>query len=183
MLPDAYIVGLTGGIGSGKSTVAEVFKTLGAALVDTDAIAHLLTASDGRAIDAIRTEMGEQFIAADGSLDRAQTRARVFADGSVKRVLEAILHPLIREDVETALASDSVRRASYAVLIVPLLFDSLAYRKRIHTTLLVDCPIAIQFERVKRRSGLGVNETARIVNSQLPRMLRLQLADDAHLEW
>ena len=175
---DAYIVGLTGGIGSGKSTVAEVFKTLGAALVDTDAIAHRLTASGGRAIDVIRAEMGEQFIAADGSLDRAETRAQVFADGSVKRVLESILHPLIRKDVETALASDPVQGAPYAILVVPLLFDSLTYRNRSHTTVLVDCPIATQSERVISRSGLGAGETARIINSQLPRAFRLQLADD-----
>jgi dephospho-CoA kinase len=174
---NGYVVGLTGGIGSGKTTVADLFSSLGAALVDTDAIAHRLTASDGRAMAAIGAQMGSQFVAQDGSLDRDATRARAFSDPKVKLALEAILHPLIREDVEAALGSDHVRRAPYAMLIVPLLFEALTYRRRTHATLLVDCAVVTQFARVKHRSGLEESETARIVDSQIPRAVRLQLAD------
>ena len=173
-----YIVGVTGGIGSGKSTVADIFASLGVALVDTDLIAHALTSSEGRAIAAIRLRLGGQFIGADGALDRAATRERVFADASVKHQLEAILHPLIHEEVEGALRAERVRAAPYAMLVVPLLFETLAYRGRTDKTLLVDCAVATQIERVGRRSGLTAVATSRIVAAQLPRALRLQLADD-----
>ena len=178
MIESAYIVGLTGGIGSGKSTVAALFADRGVALIDADALAHALTAVNGIAIDAIRTEMGAAFIANDGSLDRVATRGSVFADANLKRKLEAILHPLIHREVENALRSVAVQKATYVMLIVPLLFETHTYRERIHTTLLVDCPVATQLARVKRRSGLTVDEIERIVCTQLPRALRLQLAHD-----
>ena len=178
MIESAYIVGLTGGIGSGKSTVAALFADLGVALIDTDALAHALTAVNGIAIDAIRTEMGAAFIANDGALDRVAARTSVFADANLKRKLEAILHPLIHREVENALRSVEIQKAPYVMLIVPLLFETHTYRKRIHTTLLVDCPVATQLERVKRRSGLTADEIERIVCTQLPRALRLQLAHD-----
>ena len=173
-----YIVGLTGGIGSGKSTVAGIFSTLGVALVDTDAIAHALTACGGRAMAAIRSRMGVPFIADDGSLDRSVTRERVFADQHLRRRLEEILHPLIHEEVDILLHSDPVQVAPYALLVVPLLFETLTYRDRTQRTLLVDCPVAAQHSRVTHRSGLSAEETARIVDAQLPRAVRLQLADD-----
>lgn len=178
MIESAYIVGLTGGIGSGKSTVAALFADLGVALIDTDALAHALTAVNGIAIDAIRTEMGAAFIANDGALDRVAARTSVFADANLKRKLEAILHPLIHREVENALRSIAVQKAPYVMLIVPLLFETHTYRERIQTTLLVDCPVATQLERVKRRSGLTADEIERIVCTQLPRALRLQLAHD-----
>ena len=178
MIESAYIVGLTGGIGSGKSTVAALFAELGVALIDTDALAHALTAVNGIAIDAIRTEMGAAFIANDGALDRVAARTSVFADANLKRKLEAILHPLIHREVENALRSIAVQKAPYVMLIVPLLFETHTYRERIQTTLLVDCPVATQLERVKRRSGLTADEIKRIVCTQLPRALRLQLAHD-----
>ena len=173
-----FIVGLTGGIGSGKSTVADLFSNLGVAIVDTDAIAHALTFRDGRAIASIRTIMGAHFIAEDGALDRAVTREHAFSDANVKLQLEAILHPLIHEEVEFALRADAVQGAPYAMLAVPLLFETLTYRKRTQRTLLIDCPVAAQLERVKRRSSLSAEFTARIVDAQLPRSIRLQLADD-----
>lgn len=178
MIESAYIVGLTGGIGSGKSTVADLFADRGVALIDTDALAHALTAADGLAIDAIRTEMGAAFIANDGALDRVAARASVFADANLKRKLEAILHPLIHREVGNALRSAVVQKAPYVMLIVPLLFETHTYRERIHTTLLVDCPVATQLARVQRRSGLPSGEIERIVRAQLPRALRLQLAHD-----
>lgn len=148
------------------------------ALVDTDVIAHALTAIGGRAIDAIRKALGTEFIAPDGSLDRVATRDRVFADVNAKTKLEAILHPLIREEVEHALCVDAVQRAPYAMLVVPLLFESLAYRSRVHVTLLVDCTVSCQLQRVKIRSNIGLEQAGQIVSAQLPRALRLQLTDD-----
>ena len=178
MIEGAYIVGLTGGIGSGKSTVAVLFADRGVALIDADALAHALTAVNGIAIDAIRTEMGAAFIANDGSLDRVATRTSVFADANLKRKLEAILHPLIHREVENALRSVAVQKAPYVMLIVPLLLETHTYRERIHTTLLVDCPVGTQLARVQRRTGLPSDEIERIVRAQLPRALRLQLAND-----
>ena len=178
MIESAYIVGLTGGIGSGKSTVAALFADLGVALIDTDALAHALTAVNGIAIDAIRTEMGAAFIANDGALNRDAARTSVFADANLKRKLEAILHPLIHREVENALRTVEIQKAPYVMLIVPLLFETHTYRERIHTTLLVDCPVATQLERVRRRSGLTADEVERIVCTQLHRALRLQLAHD-----
>ena len=172
-----YIVGLTGGIGSGKSTVASLFSALGAATVDTDAIAHALTARHGRAIVAIRALMGADLISPDGSLDRRATRQRVFSDDVAKSQLESILHPLIHEEVEVALGAPAVKLAPYTLLVVPLLFESNIYRARARSTLLVDCGVSTQLERVQRRSGLGLDEATRIVAAQLPRAVKLQLAD------
>ena len=178
MIESAYIVGLTGGIGSGKTTVAALFADRGVALIDTDTLAHALTGVDGIAIDAIRTELGDAFIANDGALDRVAARNSVFADANLKRKLEGILHPLIHKAVENALRSVAVQKAPYVMLIVPLLFETQTYRERIHTTLLVDCPVATQLARVQRRSGLTSDDIERIVRAQLPRALRLQLAHD-----
>ena len=171
-------IGLTGGIGSGKSTAADVFATLGVALIDTDAIARALTVSGGRAMTAIRANMGTKFIGKDGELDRAVTRDRVFTDAGIKRQLEAILHPLIQEEVEVGLRSKQAIEAPYSMLVVPLLFETLTYRHQTHATLLIDCPIELQLERVKRRAGLDEGMAARIADAQLPRSIRLQLADD-----
>ena len=178
MATNGYIVGVTGGIGSGKTTVSNFFSTLGAALIDTDAVAHALTAVGGGAIGAIQSDLGPQFITAEGSLDRVITRNRVFADTGVKRQLESILHPLIHDQVAIALNSDRVRDAPYAMLVVPLLFETLGYRDQVVETLLVDCPVSKQFERVNGRPGLTESMTARIVDAQLLRAARLQLADD-----
>lgn len=182
-LPDwmgrnGYIVGLTGGIGSGKSTVAALFAKLGVARVDTDAIAHALTASNGRAMATIRARLGAQFVGSDGALDRAVTRNRVFVDAKVKSELEAILHPLIQEEVDFALSEDSVSQAPYTLLEVPLLFEAATYRHRTQKTLLIDCPVASQIERIHSRSGLGADIAKRIIDAQIPRAVRLQLADD-----
>jgi len=178
MRDEPYIVGLTGGIGSGKSTVASLFSALGAATVDTDAIAHALTTRHGRAIEAIRALMGADLISPDGSLDRCATRQRVFSDKAAKSQLESILHPLISEEVEATLGTSVVRLAPYTLLVVPLLFETNSYRARARRTLLVDCAVSTQLERVRRRSGLGVDETKRIVAAQLPRAVKLQLADE-----
>ena len=178
MARNGYIVGLTGGIGSGKSTAAALFAKLGVARIDTDAIAHALTASGGRAMATIRTHLGTQFIASDGALDRVVTRNQVFADSKVKSELEAILHPLIQEEVDIALSQDRVRAAAYTLLEVPLLFEASTYRHRTHKTLLIDCPVASQIERTQFRSGLNAELVKRIIDAQIPRAVRLQLAND-----
>lgn len=172
----SFVVGLTGGIGSGKSTVADLFALHGALLVDTDQIAHQLTAPQGAAMPAIRSAFGDSAIAADGSLDRAAMRRLVFSDASAKVRLEAILHPLIRS--ESAARCAAASNAPYVLLIVPLLVESGDYRQRVDRILVVDCDEAIQISRVMARSGLAVNEVRAILAAQASRAERLAAADD-----
>lgn len=170
-----FVVGLTGGIGSGKSTVADLFVAQGAGLVDTDAIAHALTAPGGAAIEPLRASFGDDFIAADGALDRARMRAHVFADPSARGRLEALLHPLIRDEARRRVeASD----APYVVLAVPLLVEAGNWRERCHRVLVVDCPVEQQRARVMVRSGLSAEEADRIIAAQATRAQRLAAADD-----
>lgn len=170
-----FCVGLTGGIGSGKSTAAALFAELGAAVIDTDAISHELTQPGGRAIDAIREAFGAGYIAADGSLDRPRMRERVFSDPAAKSRLEAILHPLIRERSRADVAA---AKQPYAVLVVPLLLETGAYRDVTHRVLVVDCSEAKQIERATRRSRLSAAEVQAIMATQLPRAERRARADD-----
>ena len=170
-----YVVGLTGGIGSGKSAAAQLFDALGAAVVDTDAIAHSLTAPGGAAIDAIRAAFGADYIGADGALARAPMRELVFADRARKKQLEAILHPLIRER-----SNKLVRAANnpYVILMVPLLIESGNYRERCSRILVVDCPEELQVERATARSAINAAQVRAIIASQAPRAARLAAADD-----
>lgn len=172
-----YVVGLTGGIGSGKSAVADLFADRGIAVVDTDAIAHALTAPGGAAMAAIRAEFGDAAAGADGALDRAAMRAIVFNDPSARKRLEAILHPLIRDESERLLAA-AATRAPYAILMVPLLVESGSYRKRVNRVAVVDCSEATQVARVMKRNGLARDEVARILAAQASRAERLAAADD-----
>ncbi len=170
-----YTVGLTGGIGSGKSAVAGLFAKLGADVIDADEIAHELTRSGGEAIGAIRAEFGAEAISPDGSLDRAWMRRRIFGDARAKARLEAILHPLIRAE-----SSRRVERARgpYAILVIPLLVEGGVDRSRTARVLVVDCPEALQIERVMRRSALPEAEVRAILASQAARERRLAAADD-----
>lgn len=170
-----FVVGLTGGIGSGKSTVADLFVAQGAGLVDTDAIAHALTAPGGAAIEPLRAIFGDDFIAADGALDRGRMRAHVFADPSARSRLEALLHPLIRAESRRRVeASD----APYVVLAVPLLVEAGNWRERCDRVLVVDCPVEQQRVRAMARSGLTADEADRIIAAQATRAQRLAAADD-----
>ena len=178
MLTPDRLVALTGGIGSGKSTVADLFVQHGAYLIDTDAIAHAISRAGGRAIAPIRHRFGESVLSADGALDRELMRARVFTDSNARRDLEAILHPMIRDEADQALGSDAARKAPYVMLAVPLLFETMGYRGRFWRALVVDCAIDIQCRRVMQRSGLALSEVQRIIATQISRPLRLQLADD-----
>jgi len=173
-----FVVGLTGGIGSGKSTVAELFVAAGAALVDTDAIAHELTAPGGAALPELIAAFGPEIIDGRGALDRAAMRRRAFAEPAAKARLEGILHPLIRR-----LAAERCRQAStpYVVLAVPLLVESGNYRQRCDRVLAVDCPESRQIERVMARNGLAENEVKAIMAAQATRQQRLAAADDVVL--
>jgi dephospho-CoA kinase len=171
----SFTVGLTGGIGSGKSTAAAHFARLGARIVDTDAISRSLTGAGGAAMPAIRKAFGDAAAAPDGSLDRDAMRARVFTDPGARRRLEAILHPLIRAQSERDLAPGGV---PYSVLVVPLLFESRGYEGQVDRTLAIDVPEALQVERVAARSGHPAAEVRAVMAAQAPRWLRLQLADD-----
>jgi len=170
-----YVIGLTGGIGSGKSAAADAFARLGPTLVDTDAIAHALTAPGGAAIDGVRALFGADCIDASGAMDRAQMRARVFSDPSARKRLEALLHPMIRTESEARVAA---AHGPYAVLVVPLLIESAGYRERVDRVLVVDCPVSMQIARVRARSGLSEDEARRIIAAQVSREARLAAADD-----
>jgi dephospho-CoA kinase len=170
-----FVVGLTGGIGSGKSAAAREFEQLGAAVVDTDAIAHELTAAGGEAIEPIRQAFGAEFVSADGALDRERMREHVFDDPQARRRLEALLHPMIRAVSRKRIAAAS---APYVVHVVPLLVESPDYLDRVDRVLVVDCPEPIQLERVRARSGMQDEQIRAIVSAQAPREARLAAADD-----
>ena len=171
------VIGLTGGIGSGKSAAADVFASLGIPVVDTDAIAHELTRPGGAAIAGIRELFGDEAIAADGAMDRKKVRELVFSDPSAKRKLEGLLHPMIRVESQRRIA-EGADRAPYVVHVVPLLIESPDYRTRVQRVVVVDCDEAVQVERVQRRSGLSADEVRRIIAAQVPRATRLAAADD-----
>ena len=170
-----YCVGLTGGIGSGKSTVAAHFVRLGADLIDTDAIARELTAPGGAALPQLCAAFGQNILTADGALDRAAMRQRVFSDPAARQRLEAILHPRIRE---LALARSQASQAPYVLFDVPLLAESPTWQAHCARILVVDCPIELQINRVMARNGLPRAEVERILASQASRAQRLAIADD-----
>ena len=170
-----FCVGLTGGIGSGKTAASEIFRELGALVVDTDEISRNLTAAQGAAMPAIRERFGSAYVAADGSLDRKRVRELVFRDPAAKAKLEAVLHPLIREQSRKGV-SDS--KQPYVILVVPLLLETGAYRDLVQRVLVADCSEERQVERATRRSGLSADEIRAIMASQLPRAARLERADD-----
>lgn len=170
-----FVVGLTGGIGSGKSTVADLFVEQGATLVDTDAIAHELTGVGGAAMPALVAEFGSAVATVDGAMDRAAMRQLVFADPSARVRLEGILHPLIRQ-----LSAERCRAAGspYVILAVPLLVESGTYRERCDRIVVVDCPESLQIARVMARNGMPVDEVKAIMAAQATRQQRLAVAND-----
>ncbi len=170
-----YAVGLTGGIGCGKSSAAKIFAEHGAAVIDTDEIAHRLTAPGEPGLLAVKQAFGEAFLLPDGGLDRARMRRLVFSDRRAKARLEAILHPLIKERVKEALAAC---QAPYALVVVPLLLETGSYRELIRRVLVVDCEEAQQIERTVARSGLARDEVRAIMAHQISRGERLRQADD-----
>lgn len=174
--PQRLRVGLTGGIGSGKSVVADLLRELGAAVVDADVVSHQLTAPGGAAIPLLRAAFGPAAIAPDGGLDRAYMRQRVFADATERARLEAILHPLIGQALRQQAAAAI---GPYVVFVVPLLVENLArWRPQLDRICVVDCPEALQIERVQARSGLSADEVRAILAAQATREQRLAVADD-----
>jgi dephospho-CoA kinase len=169
-----FRVGLTGGIASGKSTVARLFADLGVPVIDTDEIARALVAPGEPALTAIVATFGPDFLDARGVLDRGRLRERVFADEHARRRLEGILHPRI----EAAMRAACERAGGpYQMLVVPLLFES-GFERHVDRTLVVDCPEPLQRERLARRDGATPDEAARMLAAQLPRQARRDRADD-----
>jgi dephospho-CoA kinase len=172
------IIGLTGGIGSGKSTVADALVARGGVLVDTDRIAHELTAPAGAAIEPIRAAFGDAVIAPDGRMDRAAMRERAFSDPQARKRLEGILHPLIRAQTDAGVAAAVAGGAPYVLVAVPLLVEGGGGRGRFDRILVVDCPPTVQIERVIRRSQLERTQVEAIMAAQASREQRLAVADD-----
>ncbi|MGC2164968.1 MAG: dephospho-CoA kinase [Gallionella sp.] len=169
-------VGLTGGIGSGKSTVASLFENLGAGIIDTDEIAHNLTRAKGNAVPEIRRVFGNEFINNEGAMIRKKMRELIFADASAKRLLEQLLHPMILDRAK----SQSVQLATrpYIIFVVPLLAQSAAFRQLVQRVLVVDCDEGNQIARVTARSHMNADEVRAIIAQQTPRSELLDMADD-----
>lgn len=170
-----FVIGLTGGIGSGKSAAAARFAQCGAEVIDTDALAHALTAPGGAAMSAILAAFGDTALTAGGALDRAWMRQQVFSNTAMRLQLEGILHPMIRAECDTLLQKST---APYVILVVPLLVESGQYRARCHRIAVVDCSEAMQIARVMTRSGMDESRVRAIMAVQARRQDRLAAADD-----
>ena len=170
-------LGLTGGIGSGKSTVAQMFAARGAAVIDSDAIARSVTAANGSAMPAIAEAFGKEFVTPEGALDRDRMRALVFSDPSAKLRLEAIVHPLV--GMATQAQAQAAIQAGHTLLVfdVPLLVESPRWRKLVDKVLVVDSLESTQIERVIARSGLALDAVQNIIHAQATRAQRLAAAD------
>lgn len=173
--PRPFLVGITGGIGSGKTTVADRFAALGVTLVDADLIAHQLTGPGGAAMPALIAEFGADIAAADGRLDRAVMRERAFKDPQARSRLERLLHPLIRQQSDAQVAAAT---SPYVMMVVPLLIETGGHRGRVDRVLVVDCPEAVQIARVMTRSQLPREQVEAIMKAQASRQQRLEAADD-----
>jgi dephospho-CoA kinase len=171
----SFVVGLTGGIGSGKSAAADEFAKLGATVVDTDVIARELTEKGGAALAPIEKLFGSAFIEAGGAMDRKKMREHVFKDPAAKLALEALLHPMIREESGRRIAAAA---GPYVVHVVPLLVESPDYRSRVDRVLVVDAPEETQLERARARSRLSEDQVRAIMRTQVSRAERLAAADD-----
>ena len=170
-----FCVGLTGGIGCGKSLVSDLFAERGASIIDTDRIAHDLTGAKGAAMPALLAEFGFEYADANGALDRARMRALVFKKPQAKARLEALLHPRIRA---AALAQAKHATGCYVIFAVPLLVESGSWRERVARVLVIDCPESVQIARVMARNGYTRAQVEAIMATQASRQARLAQADD-----
>lgn len=170
-------IGLTGGIGSGKSTVLAMLEARGAAAIDADAISRATTAAGGAAIPAIARTFGPDFVTPDGALDRARMRERAYAQPEARRELEQIIHPLVGEEIARQVEAAVAAGARCIVFDIPLLVESGRWRAQLDRVLVVDCEPETQVARVVARSGLAAEEVRAIIAAQAPRALRLAAAD------
>jgi dephospho-CoA kinase len=170
-------IGLTGGIGSGKTAVSDRLAQLGAGIIDTDLIAHQITALNGAAIPFIQKQFGSEFIDSSGALNRAKMRTLVFADPKARKALEAITHPLIQEETFSQAKALIEVKVPYLVFVVPLLIESGNWLSLLDYLAVVDCPEEVQIERVMHRSKLSQNEVERILKAQASRKDRITHAD------
>jgi dephospho-CoA kinase len=170
-------LGLTGGIGSGKSTVAQMLQALGAGLIDADAIARASTAPGGVAMGAIRTVFGAEFLNTAGALDRDKMRALAFSDASAKHKLEAIIHPLVGQEIESQFQAAQAAGRACVVFDIPLLAESGHWRGKLDRILVVDCLVSTQISRTVDRSQLPEATVQQIIQAQASRAQRLALAD------
>jgi dephospho-CoA kinase len=170
-------IGLTGGIGSGKSTVLGMLQALGAAAVDADAISRASTAPGGAAIALIAQRFGPEFITPEGALDRTRMRERAYAHPEARRELEQIIHPLVGEEIERQVDAALAAGVRCIVFDIPLLVESGRWRAQVERVLVVDCEPETQVSRVTARSGLAPDEVRAIIAAQAPRALRLAAAD------
>jgi dephospho-CoA kinase len=177
MAAAALRLGLTGGIGSGKSTVAGLLGQLGAAIIDADAISRSVTSAGGQAIESIAKEFGREFINPSGAVDRDRMRALVYADDKARRRLEAIVHPLVAQQISQQSEAAIQSGCGCLVFDVPLLVESGHWRQKVDRVLVVDCTPAVQIERVMARNGLTREAVEKIIASQAPRDVRLRAAD------
>ena len=171
-----FVVALTGGIGCGKSEAAKIFAELGVPVVDLDVISHQLTAANQALIEVIAAQFGHEYITPEGALNRAAMRKLVFNDATAREKLNAILHPAIHDEAVKQLNSNA--HASYQILAIPLLFETIRYTAHIHHILVIDCDEKTQIARVKQRSHLSETEIIQIINAQSSREERLSVADD-----
>ncbi len=177
LAPRPLRLGLTGGIGSGKSTAASLLAAQGAGVIDADAISRAITAPGGAAIPLIRARFGDNFIAPDGALHRERMRQHIFADGQAKAQLEHIIHPLVGQEIEAQAQKFTDAGKRCLVFDIPLLVESGHWRRRLHRVLVVDCSPATQISRVSARNGLPAAEVQKIMDAQASRPQRLAAAD------
>jgi dephospho-CoA kinase len=177
LLETAAKLVLTGGIGSGKSAAGLAFEKLGIPIIDSDAIAHAITAPGGLAIPLLVSTFGQDFITPEGALDRPKMRSLVFNDPASLKQLEAITHPLIRELSEEAALDALATKPPYLIFMIPLLFESTGWQGRFNKIIVVDCTIDHQIQRVILRNKLQQEEIEKIIATQAPRVMRLQYAD------
>lgn len=173
----AVRIGLTGGIGSGKSTVLEMLRELGAVPIDADAISRATTAAGGAAIAAIAQAFGPDFITPEGALDRDRMRERAYAQPEARRALEQIVHPLVGAEIARQVEAAVAAGARCIVFDIPLLVESGRWRSQVDRVLVVDCEPETQVARVTARSGLAPDAVRAIIAAQAPRALRLAAAD------
>jgi dephospho-CoA kinase len=171
-----YVIALTGGIGSGKSTAANFFAALGVPVTDVDEISHQLTAANQPIVKVIEANFGKNSITPEGALNRAAMRDLIFNDAAARTKLNAILHPAIYDEALKQLQSH--QDAPYQILAIPLLFESPRYAPHVNRILLIDCNEKTQIERVKKRSQLSTSEIKKIIRTQTPRKKQLLLAHD-----